>query len=582
MANKLITINGNLLLHNNSAIAVETGGAGSFQDKTVSPSTSQIVVEPDSNYDALSSVTVNAMPSGTATGPSSLSASNAIVDVGTNTLTFTKTGVTTTPTVNAGYISSATSSTATVALTANVTTKGATTYTPTTSNQTISSGIYLKGTQTIKGDSNLTAGNIKKNVSIFDVTGTYEGSGGSSTINPLYVTPTGSTQVFDGTSTIYTIPTGGINNMNWEDTGPSLYELSNFNLVEGNTYKINGVITINNITFTLDDANWEFDLSSTSTYGNYGYEITSTPTTAKFWVNLKNNKYYLLVLGNGADVNRKGGYVNTAITFKESPVDGYLPVTVYAISTMTLPSSVSAMSQGTRQAEISQTSALGYLNIPVGYNDTAKYYTIPALTSMILPTSTSASATSGYTSKATVSRSTSDQYINIPTGYNTAGAYYKINAVANGSVTAPASISGTSATVSTGTNTLTLSKTVSVTPSVTTAGYISSGTAGNSSVSLTANVTTKAAATFNTSTTDQTIASGTYLTGTQTIKAVTVSNTLTASNILNGVTIKIGDANDDDRIASVTGNVQFVTYYTGSSTPSSSLGSDGDIYLKTS
>ena len=32
---------------------------------------------------------------------------------------------------------------------------------------------------------------------------------------------------------------------------------------------------------------------------------------------------------------------------------------------------------------------------------------------------------------------------------------------------------------------------------------------------------------------------------------------------------------------SVTGNVTFVTYYTGSSTPSSSLGSNGDIYLKT-
>lgn len=110
---------------------------------------------------------------------------------------------------------------------------------------------------------------------------------------------------------------------------------------------------------------------------------------------------------------------------------------------------------------------------------------------MTLPTGTTGSAASGYTSKATVERSTSDQYINIPTGYNSAGAYYKISKVANGSVTAPASISGTSANVSAGTNTLTLTKTVSVTPSVTTAGYISSGTAGNSSVSLTASVNTR-------------------------------------------------------------------------------------------
>ena len=277
---------------------------------------------------------------------------------------------------------------------------------------------------------------------------------------------------------------------------------------------------------------------------------------------------------------------------------------------------------------------------------------VAAMPSMTLPTSTSSSATSGYTSKATVSRSTSDQYINIPTGYNAAGAYYKISAVANGTVTAPASISGTSATVSTGTNTLTLTKTVSVTPSVTTAGYISSGTAGNSSVSLTASVTvnptptasgktvtipagyyssqttkdvstgsatapasisgtsasvstgtntltlsktvsvtpsvtagyissgtagnssvsltasvtTKAAATITPGTSNQTIAAGTYITGTQTIAG---DADLVASNIINGV-----------QIFGVTGNVVLQNYYTGSSTPSSSLGSNGDLYLQ--
>ena len=285
--------------------------------------------------------------------------------------------------------------------------------------------------------------------------------------------------------------------------------------------------------------------------------------------------------------------------------------------------------------------------------DGYKPVVVAAMPSMTLPTSTSSSATSGYTSKATVSRSTSDQYINIPTGYNAAGAYYKISAVANGSVTAPASISGTSATVSTGTNTLTLTKTVSVTPSVTTAGYISSGTAGNSSVSLTANVTvnptptasgatvtipagyysaqttksvssgsatgpsslsgssatistgtntltltktnvtttptvsagyvssatassatvaltasvtTKAAATITPGTSDQTIAAGTYLTGTQTIAG---DADLVASNIINGV-----------QIFGVTGNVVLQNYYTGTSAPSSSLGSNGDIYIQ--
>ena len=59
-------------------------------------------------------------------------------------------------------------------------TKTATTYTPTTTNQTISAGTYCSGAQTIKGDSNLVAGNIKSGVSIFGVNGTYAGSGGSS------------------------------------------------------------------------------------------------------------------------------------------------------------------------------------------------------------------------------------------------------------------------------------------------------------------------------------------------------------------------------------------------------------------
>ena len=117
-----------------------------------------------------------------------------------------------------------------------------------------------------------------------------------------------------------------------------------------------------------------------------------------------------------------------------------------------------------------------------------------------------------------------------------AGIYYTAASatVSTGSVTAPSTISGSSATVSTGTNTLTLSKTVSVTPNVTAAGYISSGTAGNASVSLTASVTTKAAATITPGTTNQEIAAGTYLTGKQTIAG---DANLVASNIVAGKSI---------------------------------------------
>lgn len=105
--------------------------------------------------------------------------------------------------------------------------------------------------------------------------------------------------------------------------------------------------------------------------------------------------------------------------------------------------------------------------------------------------------------------------------------------VASGSATAPASISGSSATLTTGSNTLTLTKSVSVTP-VVSAGYVSAGTAGNASVSLTASVTTKAAATITPGTSAQTIASGTYLTGTQTISG---DSNLKAENIVAGKSI---------------------------------------------
>ena len=96
-------------------------GAAKMQEKMVTPTESQQTVTPDTGYDGLTKVTVGA--------------------------------------VSSTYIGS------------KVTKKSAQTYTPGTSDQTIGSGQYLSGTQTIKGDSNLVGSNILSGKTIFGVPG---------------------------------------------------------------------------------------------------------------------------------------------------------------------------------------------------------------------------------------------------------------------------------------------------------------------------------------------------------------------------------------------------------------------------
>ena len=82
-----------------------------------------------------------------------------------------------TPTVSAGYVSSGTAGIITVvgSNTSQLTVQAAQTITPTTTDQTIASGKYLTGTQTIKGDANLVAANIASGTTIFGVTGSFTG-----------------------------------------------------------------------------------------------------------------------------------------------------------------------------------------------------------------------------------------------------------------------------------------------------------------------------------------------------------------------------------------------------------------------
>lgn len=78
-------------------------------------------------------------------------------------------------------------------VTGTIQSQPAQTFTPGTANQTIQSGVYLSGEQTVLGDSNLVPENIKTGVSIFGISGTLDPktaydytSSPSSTGNLLY------------------------------------------------------------------------------------------------------------------------------------------------------------------------------------------------------------------------------------------------------------------------------------------------------------------------------------------------------------------------------------------------------------
>lgn len=177
-----------------------------LQSKTVNPALSQEVVRADAGYDGLESVTVNAMPSGAASVPATTIPANPTITVNSATGEITASvnaSQSVSPSVTPGYVASGTAGTVIAFGSASeqLSTQAAQTITPTTTDQTIAAGKYLTGAQTIKGDQNLIAGNIKKNITIFNVTGSYEGSGGGG-IDPSDATATANDILYPKTAYI--------------------------------------------------------------------------------------------------------------------------------------------------------------------------------------------------------------------------------------------------------------------------------------------------------------------------------------------------------------------------------------------
>ena len=236
-------------------VGTATGGGSSptLQSKSVTPTESAQTVVPDSGYDGLSSVSVGA--------------------------------------ISSSYVGS------------GVTTKAAATITPGTTDQTIASGTYLTGAQTISGDADLVAGNIKKDVQIFGVTGTYEGSSGNA-LTLLKTTSLGalSTSSTSATNTNKTMTVTGYNDYDVLIVDVSVDSTTNNRHTSTvSMVYLTGTSSVDTKnTYAVGSNKWNSKLSSTgagstrqstTAYGIYVNEATvsSSTMTLTFYYRYNNN-----------------------------------------------------------------------------------------------------------------------------------------------------------------------------------------------------------------------------------------------------------------------------------------------------
>ncbi len=175
------------------------GGSAAFLDTSDADATAADVRSGKKFYGSSGSDT-GSMPDGSAATPATTITANPTITVSSSGLITASVSKSqnVTPTVSPGYVANGTAGTIAVSgsNTNQLATQAGQTITPGTSDIVIPAQKFLTGAQTIKGDANLVAANIAKDVTIFGVTGTLSGGFSNSDALIHVNAPYGSTVTF--------------------------------------------------------------------------------------------------------------------------------------------------------------------------------------------------------------------------------------------------------------------------------------------------------------------------------------------------------------------------------------------------
>lgn len=258
-----------------------------LQEKPATPSTSEQVITPDSTYDGLSKVTVEAVKSVVQATPA--------ITVATDGL------ITALATQSEGYVSAGTKS----ATNQMTTQKGKDVYPGTTRQLVVPAWRYTIGNIYVNGDSNLTAGNIKKGVSIFGVSGSYEGASSGSNDK---------VKVFSGTASPYSKSTLGIS-LNENVSGYSLKMVAVAMTKSDANASLNGVISYSRFPESAQS------IAVCGVYGN-SYDEFLVYGDASFEESVTNTTFVLSISStNSYRMFNTGAQYNYLLVYKSNEIE---------------------------------------------------------------------------------------------------------------------------------------------------------------------------------------------------------------------------------------------------------------------